>query len=317
MNTRILDISPETLPFLGDYSRETSARLTLDNLSDKSVYFKFRCNGEATRSRVTPNRGILKPNEYCEVRIVLEPFTSDPSARNLKFLIEYLRKEDDSFLDTVENVFNGHLGPKPSHLFKCCFSNTNPFAVSDRAKCTYEQTSTIEIETLRKENTELRKQIVALKAELAQQLDSNPICSDNFVESLDFVNIELESSNSMSSVEQNVLSSFQKLLDMIQEKKNSILLELEKARMNHVSNLQTHTHRLAQYKQELTQRHRSISSTKDNQELEVHQDARGFFHDRVLELSQQIIPEPKLHFRIFLPPIQSALDQHVVLIVEK
>ena len=314
MANRILDISPEKLTFLGDYSQETSTLLTLKNLSHKSVYFKLRCNEDAKRSRVTPNRGILRPNEHCLVRIVLEPFSSDPTAKGIKFIIEYLQKKDDSVLDTVENVFNGFIGPKPSHLFKCSFyNNNNPFAECNRVQITNVETPLTEVEKLRKENTELRNQVDALKAALAIQ-SKDSISSTNFAESLEYINIEIP--NLINTIEKDIITSFQKLMDKINLKKKSILLEVERARGKHYSDLQTHTNKLSHYKQELTKHSRSISIAKENHELEVHRDVQDFYNSRVLELSQQVIPEPKLYFRIHFPPIQTALDQHIRLEVE-
>ena len=314
MANRILDISPEKLCFLGDYSQETSTRLKLNNLSQKSVYFKLRCNEDARKSKVTPNRGILRPNEHCEVRIVLEPFKCNPVGKNIKFLIEYIQKEDDSVIDTVENVFNSFLGPRPSHFLECSFSNSNPFAEYNRTQSPNDDTSVKEIEKLRMENAELRNQVEALKGALAIQSKKDSANSTKFDES--FEHVDIDSPTSINAIEDTIITSFQNLMDKILQKKKSILLQLEKVQGKHTSEIEIHKNKLAQYQEQLFTHSRSLSIAKDNYQLEVHHDVRDFYNNRVLELSQKIIPEPKLYFRIFLPPILTALDEHVQLKIE-
>ncbi|KAI6652608.1 hypothetical protein LOD99_4393 [Oopsacas minuta] len=304
----VLSISPDVLNFPGSYTQNTSTEITLANTSFKSVYFKFSVN-LAKGHCLIPARGVLLPHESCQVKIMLEAFKEESIAINTKFRLEYLQKNDDSVIDSVENVFKCFPGRKPFHLLKCNFVCTNPFEnISSHQVETYENLHN-QIGILLKENRELKCQIQNLNAIVF------PANVENFTDPIEGI-VNIENPFTINTIAESINNSFLKLVDKINLKKHSILLEIQKIREKHKSELQTHTSKLIQYKEQLNKHCSYISNVHENVELQVLEDVHKFYTKRVDELSQTTIPEPKLYFRIQMQPIETAFDVNIQFGVE-
>ena len=304
MAKRVLTITPDFLTFPGHYTQETNCKIKLQSNST-SVYFKISCT-LAMGPRVTPNRGMLKPFESCDVSIVLDAFREDPTAKNIRFIVEYIQKEDNSVIDTVGNVFKCFQGRKPFHLLHCKFFGANPFdEMNEKPQNNQFENIKTEVEILRKENRELKIQIANLNASKSPEKIGNV-----FTETIgDWINVE--TTPSLYAIEESIDNYFKKLIENIQLKKASTLQELRKIRESHLSDLRNQFSVLQQYKEKLNDHQRTISDADDNFKLEVHHDVHEFYRSRVDELSEQTIPEPRLYFRINLQPIEACFDANI------
>ena len=309
MAKRFLTITPDFLSFTGHYTQETHCRINLQNTSPTLVYFKISCT-LAKGPEVTPSRGMLKQFESCDVSIVLGAFREDPSNMNIRFKVEYIHTEEYSVIDTVENVFKCFQSPKPYHMLNCKFFSANPI---DEMNEQFERGSQneqfhdlqSEVGILRKENRELKIQIANLNASKSPKNITNI-----FTETIgEWVNVETQPS--LYEIEESIDNSFRKLTEIIQLKKESVLQGLRRIRDIYVSDLQTHFSKLQQYKEKLNKHCRSISDANENFKLEVHHDVHEFYKCRVDELSQQVIPEPRLYFRINLQLIETCFDANI------
>lgn len=301
MAKHVLTVTPDVLSFRGHYTHKRNCRITLQNTSPTLVYFKLSST-LAKGPEVTPNRGMLKQYESCEVDIVLGAFGEDPSAMNIRFKVEYLQKEDTSVIDSVENVFKYFQGHKPFHMLSCKFFGTNPFDElnGNGRNMQFEDLQT-EVEFLRKENRELKIKIALNASKSSEKIENT------FTETIgEYVNIA-----PLYAIEESIDNSFGKLLEEILLKKQSVFQKLWKIRESYISDLQTHFDKLQQYKETMNKHSRTLSDADENFKLEVYHDVHEFYKSRVDELSQQAIPEPRLYFRINQESIETCLDANI------
>jgi vesicle-associated membrane protein-associated protein A len=88
---QILFLDPSSeLKFVGPFTSVVSSDLQLTNPSSRRVLFKVKTTAPK-RYCVRPNSGVIEPNSYISVSVMLQPFDFNPDEKNNhKFMVQSL-----------------------------------------------------------------------------------------------------------------------------------------------------------------------------------------------------------------------------------
>ena len=307
----ILEISPkDRLSFTGPFTREVSSTLTLRNLSNKSVYFKLKCNS-SSGNHVTPNKGIIMQSESIDVNIFIEPFKEDPKSKILKFLVQYLQKDDDTVLDSVDNAFANYKNKIPHFLLECEFL-INPFDDGTPSKtASHSEDLYREVLQLRKENKNLKEEIESLNETMSPSSDYNFFKSNLKAENEKLVSFN-KSIEEFEEIKKEINSSFDQLIREFNLRREAILKKLIQTKDKFTAEKEIQEKKISHYQERLTRDTRALTDVTDNFELDVQQTVNEFLLSKVGELSHRFSTEPMVYFEFDLGSFESALDSYIV-----
>ncbi|KAB7496871.1 UNVERIFIED_CONTAM: hypothetical protein RMT77_002727 [Armadillidium vulgare] len=98
----ILEPSNE-LRFCGPFNDVVTSKLKLTNPTSRKVCFKVKTTAPR-KYCVRPNSGVVEPNKYVEVAVMLQPFEYDPNEKNKhKFMVQTIFAPDGEF--NLESLF--------------------------------------------------------------------------------------------------------------------------------------------------------------------------------------------------------------------
>ncbi|XP_065187052.1 vesicle-associated membrane protein-associated protein B-like [Sycon ciliatum] len=121
MSASIANLDPNTeLRFQGPFTHVVTSTLKVTNpSSDRRICFKVKTTAPK-RYCVRPNSGIIQPNEFVEVQVMLQPFEYDPNEKNRhKFMVQTMfAPEGEIDLDTV---WKANAGDVIDTKLKCVF----------------------------------------------------------------------------------------------------------------------------------------------------------------------------------------------------
>ena len=197
----LIQIEPDSeIKFIGPFNSTISTTLKVTNITNRKVFFKIKTT--APRSYcVRPNNGLVEPNDTGTVQVMLQPFDYSPNDKDRmkhKFMVQSRYAPEDATTADSDNAFKSVEDGVDIHdaRLKCVFevppkseediSSTNDVsmspqtlekkpnqepAVSSLGSSQFQQASPpegdpsvrLEIETLRKRNTNLLEENAKLK----------------------------------------------------------------------------------------------------------------------------------------------------------
>ncbi|KAL7606171.1 vesicle-associated protein 1-1 [Lactuca sativa] len=102
------EIYPSELTFIFEPKKQISCMLNLTNNSNRYIAFKVKTTDPKLYC-VRPNKGILKPDSTCEIKVTRQSCTILPTTDTIvkqKFLIQRVFASEDMTLEDIDSLFN-------------------------------------------------------------------------------------------------------------------------------------------------------------------------------------------------------------------
>ncbi|CAH1423541.1 unnamed protein product [Lactuca virosa] len=102
------EIYPSKLTFIFEPKKQISCMLNLTSNSNRYIAFKVKTTDPKLYC-VRPNKGILKPDSTCEIKVTRQACTILPTTDTIvkqKFLIQRVFASEDMTLEDIDSLFN-------------------------------------------------------------------------------------------------------------------------------------------------------------------------------------------------------------------